>query len=488
MISTSQFSKAAIAYISFFIFFVLIYIPVISTRYAFLDDYNFVFLANQHEIPQLASGLVSGGRPLYALLSLIFTFVSQIGNLRWIRLLSIAGIAALCMLFMKHLRETTTFSRKISIAGGMLIGLMPAFQVYASWAVTAFDPWSAFFAGLGFRALNYDSAQKWKASVLSVAFLVCAITIYQPSAMMYFVFAGTAWLTAEKLPPLKEVIRAVAVMGTALALDYAAAKLLPIILFHDSTAYSRTALVTNIDAKAWWFLTEVMRDALNLPYVLGNKLVAIFSAVFIASGFLIVMKHERPTSVARATLSILLLPLAYTPNLIVKEDWASYRTQVALTSLLVLYFIMALGAWLRLCRIDRFMPAFMFAAVIVCSWMARHTVETEFTIPQAKELHLVSTYLSREGNLVGAKEIYIVPARWQDSLAPFVRYDEFGTPSSQAVWAAPGLIWAILSAQNSQSASKLKTAIVGPAKQAPKGATIVNLSDALRGLPPPDQK
>ncbi|GBQ41057.1 hypothetical protein AA11237_2577 [Acidocella aminolytica 101 = DSM 11237] len=134
------------------------------------------------------------------------------------------------------------------------------------------------------------------------------------------------------------------------------------------------------------------------------------------------------------------------------------------------------------------MPAFMFATVFGCAWIARHDVKTEFTIPQVKELHLVSSYLRKEGNLKNARDIYIVPARWQDSLAPFVRYDEFGTPSSQAAWSAPGLIWAILNAEHSPNVNELKTAVVGPAGQAPKGATIVNLDRALRGLPPIDPK
>ena len=488
MIVFRRISKSAITYLALLLFFAIIYSSVIETRYAFLDDYNVVFLANNHGIYLLARELVAGGRPIYALLSFIFIFVSQIGELRWIRLLSVAGIAALCMLFMRHLRETTTLPRSISIAGGMLIGLMPAFQVYASWAVTAFDPWAAFLAGLSFSKLNNDLAPRWKTTVLSVVFLICAMAIYQPAAMMYWVFAGAAWVAAEKLPSLEKIIRAVAVMGTALALDYAAAKLLPILIFHDYADYSRTALVTNFEAKAWWFLTEVMQDALNLPSPLGGKMVAILAALFIGAGFVILMWRERLAWGARATLAILLLPLAYTPNLIVQENWASYRTQVALTSLLVLYFVMALSAWLRVCRIDRFATTFIFAAILGCAWMARHDVDTEFTIPQVKELHLVSSYLRKEGNLAGAKEIYIVPARWQDSLAPFVRYDEFGTPSSQAAWSAPGLIWAILSAEHSPVTKKLRTAIVGPVSQAPKGATVVDLDRALRGLPPPDSK
>lgn len=162
MIVFRRIGKSAITYLALLLFFAIIYSSVIETRYAFLDDYNVVFLANNHRIYLLARELVAGGRPIYALLSFIFIFVSQIGELRWIRLLSVAGIAALCMLFMRHLRETTTLPRSISIAGGMLIGLMPAFQVYASWAVTAFDPWAAFLAGLSFSTLNNDLAPRWK--------------------------------------------------------------------------------------------------------------------------------------------------------------------------------------------------------------------------------------------------------------------------------------------------------------------------------------
>jgi len=485
MIAYNRIGKYAIAYVALLVFFAITYSAVINSRYAFLDDYTYVFSANHHTLPGMTAWLISSGRPIYAVSINVFTLVSKIGDLRWVRLFSLAGIAALCQLLIVHLRATTTLPRSACIAAGILIGLMPPLQVYASWACTALFPWSALLAGLSFFALNNRTTSEWKAMALSLALLVSALAIYQPSAMVFFVFAGAAWVPAEKLPSIRAILRAATVMGTALAVDYAATKMLPIVIYHNFTPYGRTALVTNLDAKASWFLTEVVTDALNLPFILGSGIIAIFAAVFIGSGLGIFFWRRRSSWLARVMLAITLVPLAYLPNLIVQESWASYRTQVALTGLLAVYSVIALEAWLRLLRIDRATPAFMLAAIIGCAWVARHNVETEFTIPQVEELRLVSAYLRSDGNLESAKQVYFVPASWQDSLAPLQRYDEFGIPSSEPVWTPPGIAWLILSGEHSPGANKLGTAIVGPAAQAPKGATVVDLSRALHGLPPP---
>ena len=484
MTTYSRIGKYAISYFALLLFFVITYSAVIEAKYAFLDDYAYVFSANHHKLYGLTALLVSQGRPIFAETIHIFTSVSQIGDLRWIRLLSLAGVVALCQLLIVHLRETTTLPLSACIATGILIGLMPSCQVYVSWATMVSFPWAALLAGLSFRALNNGSTSEWNSIAWSLALLICALAQYQPSAMMFFVFAGAAWVTTEKAPSIKAILRAAAVMGTALAIDYAATKLLPIVIYHNYTPYSRTALVTNLCAKASWFLTEVLTDGLNFPFIQGSGIIAIFAAVFIGSGLGILFWRDRSSWVTRSLLAIFLLPLAYLPNLIVQETWAGYRTQIALTSLLALYFVMALAAWLRLLRIDRLTPAFMFAVVLGCAWVARHNVETEFTIPQVRELQLVSAYLRREDNLESAKQVYFVPAPWQDYLAPLVRYDEFGVPSSEAAWTPPGIAWLILSGEHSPGANNLGNALVGPATKAPKGATIVDLDRALHDRPP----
>ena len=43
--------------------------------------------------------------------------------------------------------------------------------------------------------------------------LTGALAIYQPAAMMFWVFAGIAWLTTAETPDLREVIYAGALMG-----------------------------------------------------------------------------------------------------------------------------------------------------------------------------------------------------------------------------------------------------------------------------------
>ncbi len=59
--------------------------------------------------------------------------------------------------------------------------------------------------------------------------------------------------------------------------------------------------------------------------------------------------------------------------------------------------------------------------------LAAHQVRTYFVLPQAQELAVMRRQLA-VGKLPQVRGIYVVGSRWQDTLAPLARYDEFGIP------------------------------------------------------------
>jgi hypothetical protein len=79
MIAVSSFGRFAQVYLALFLFLLAVYFPAVVSKYAFSDDYHFVFRATHHGMSELAGALVASGRPVCAALVSIFTLVSRIG-------------------------------------------------------------------------------------------------------------------------------------------------------------------------------------------------------------------------------------------------------------------------------------------------------------------------------------------------------------------------------------------------------------------------
>lgn len=461
---------------------IIVYFGSITHVFAFSDDYAVIFAAFHHKLDGILEMIVSGGRPIYALFTMLFLLTPTMHSLIWVRLLSISGIAALSIILSKLFLIRSDLPRSVCITSAVLIVLMPSFQVYSIWAVAAIYPWAAFLSALSFYIISKNEIITWRNFFISFFLLILSIMTYQPAAMMYWVGAASVWLaTKRRLPSLRNILLPASTMFLALATDFVASKALPIMVFNDSNEFSRTALVSNFYQKSVWFISQALTDALNLPSILGNQNISVFVALFIAVGMGFFFLRRSESKIEKIAISVLLIPLSYLPNLLVREDWSSYRTPVALTSLLTLYGIIALSAYLHLFRLSRIYPIIMLFSLGLCAYIAHKNTMVEFVFPQIKEIKLVSRYLSMKSDLTNAKRIYIVPSSWRNSLAPISRYDEFGIPSSSNAWSPPGMIWLILRREHAPSVKALANATVGPLAQAPKGATIVNFGQALAG-------
>ena len=458
--------------------FLIVYSSSILVPYAFSDSYAVLYAAMRHQVSSEAGLQVASGRPLDAILyTWIFTPMRGIGDLRYLRVAGVIGIAALTTVAYRALGRTD-LPRPLAIALPLLIGLAPAFQVYAAWSIMALDPWGAFLGGLAFTMIGSSSTQSWHRITISFVILTGALAIYQPAAMMFWLFAGIAWLTSAETLNLRDVIRAGAVMGAALTAEYALAKGLPFVLYGHANTLGRTALVTDFLQKNEWFFDQPLRDALNLPLIAPRTWVAWTVAVFITRGLWLYFPRSPITRSIRLALATILLFLAYLPNLLVAENFSTYRTQVALTSLVWLYTALALVGWLRGTRWERALPVFAVLAVVTCAGLAARNVTLEFALPQATEYRMVAHAL-RESKLQGTKHFYFVLAKWNDTLAPLVRYDEFGLPSSSQPWVPRAMAWLILQARHSRYAALVSSASVGDGP-APPGSTVIDLGKALR--------
>jgi len=138
-------------------------------------------------------------------------------------------------------------------------------------------------------------------------------------------------------------------------------------------------------------------------------------------------------------MALMLVPLSYLPNLVVVESWASYRTLVALTALLVFYVFLALHGYLQVLRTFSAQFRQRILVCVVTSWaifsgfIATRNLVRYFVEPQAIEYHLLKGQL-RKIDLATVQTIYFIRPNWYDGVTSVVRYDEFGLPSSCQPW------------------------------------------------------
>src|SRR5262249_2378066 len=135
------------------------------------------------------------------------------------------------------------------------------------------------------------------------------------------------------------------------------------------------------------------------------------------------------------------------PNLVVKDSWPPFRTQVSLVSLLALYvWFGAFGIWLVLR--DWLRPRVTAPALKAAEWgvltlavavvgtsvlHAANNVTTLIAEPQMTELRLLRGQVSQLP--AGTPTIGFVETDWFGGMTNRVAYDEFGLPSSARPWA-----------------------------------------------------
>ena len=243
--------------------------------------------------------------------------------------------------------------------------------------------------------------------------------------------------------------------------------------------FQRAKLTFDVVAKLKWFIREPLLNALNFSNINPSIWLAVVAGIVIAIGLWFYLICFGKTKFIWFLIVFLLIPLTYLLNLVITENWASYRTQVALTSLLTLYMFFAIrGLWqvLHLPKWVEIKNILMICIPIITGLWATYNVTAGFTIPQYTELTMIQSQIS-QNPLADTKIIYLIPAHWQDSIAPVMRYDEFGRPSTSAWWARETTIYILLN-ENDPSYRNIPVKIINSpdeVKSRSNGVTIVDL-------------
>ena len=245
---------------------------------------------------------------------------------------------------------------------------------------------------------------------------------------------------------------------------------------------SRTHLATNLVAKLAWLVHVPLREAANLMSIVPSTTVAFAVLAWITTGLALYWRSRGMAALWFAVLALALIPLSYLPNLVVGENWASYRTQVALTSLVLLYASLALVGWLRWLHIPRAITGIVVAAAGTAAFMAAGTVREEFAEPQMKEWLLIKQALAHPPAAT-ATHLELRLASWEDHLAPISRWDEFGLPSTCRPPVAAHMAW-LLAHVDGVAGARNVTAVLPhnvTITDLPSDSCVVDLGGVLRG-------
>jgi hypothetical protein len=439
--------------VTLFLFFlpVVAYWPATFHEYGLRDDYS--NLRESHEEQgKVVQFCASDARPIYGwLLQATYGQTSSVHNLQWLRLLASFLLGSLSLVMYRSLRALR-WSSSSSLCVAVLVSLVPASQVIAAWVVgwpyaaTALLAVPAFFTVEGALSLRRAAGTarfvgQW---ALGLALLVVSALIYQPSALFYVVPMAAA-LIARRERTLTATVRwaltHVAAVFASLGLAYCTmTALYSAGVFVKS---GRIAFEHHWFEKIAWFLSEALPNALSLFVLNDNNhrdhtlylgCAAVVGLILAAGAYLEWQRHGRARGIVWSAGLVGLPVLACIVSLVASEHYATYRTVLAMTTVLVCFLV----ASLRLLT-ERWNPAnvrliavLVFAGAFV---MARHHVYALIAVPQGNEWELIVAG-AKHVRLTSAVKprIFAIASSPADISTATIYHDEFGSLSSNSEW------------------------------------------------------
>jgi hypothetical protein len=403
------------------------YFPALSGDYLFSDDYIWLPASVPQTAPRPYYNPVRGfllGRPLYALVAPIMRVLLDYGGILFTRLLVVAAIAG-AALWLAGFLQRQGLSRSSAFAAAVAVATLPSFALMPFYLVTA--PYLAGSAlGVWAGALLWQPLSSGARIGLArgagaAALFAAGLCVHQHTAQMFWLVPVAHLLFSPRAAP-KGFLRFAAVGALAMGAYYLQYVLASAYL---GIATPRSALTLEIETKAVWFLTRVLRNAANLWKTPPTVALAAAVAAWIFVGFLPELRRARGWAILACLI------LSHLPGLVVHESWASYRTLPAVGSMVLLLF---LNTGFRL--FPRGRGAFAWGAAVVGVGLCHLQLSWYGGPLQRAEVDYLSKAIAREMP-ADIDLLHVIVG------APALRlpiYDELGVPSSLKRWAVPGLI------------------------------------------------
>ena len=426
---------------------VLTYLPTLLATYGISDDY-FDLLLSTRDNRSLPNVAIAGGRPVSGLLQeFTLSLATDVGSLRWLRLLGVLGIAATAVVGSAIIRSLGA-GKAVQVLTGLGIAAMPSSQVIASWAVLFPVSWGtalALAAGFSLRALRVESFRQrewWLAAGLVAVVTTIGLANYQPSAMAFapgFVLALIDSAESLTLRARRAAAGIVGAVGGGLAYLVLSSIL---VKWTGVTVDTRSSLELPGADKLNWFVVEVVPRSLDPISFQPRTVVAVVVAVLVLIGLASTARtwSDRLIVVALATSAVF---FAYLPTLMVIDQWPSARSRLSIDITVSLFFGVAVHAAIVKARpypiLQRSILVSWGAIIALFTVFASWRVTAYYVNPQVTEYAVVSKAIA-DLHLQPGATVVVIAADWQLPLAPDVDLDEFGFPSMATSWGPVALI------------------------------------------------
>jgi hypothetical protein len=433
---------------------VLAYWPATFHDYGLRDDYSNLREAHE-EIGKVVAFCASHARPIYGwLLQATFGQTSSVQNLEWLRFGASLLLGALSVVSYRGLRSLG-WSFNSSLCFAILLALVPSAQVIAGWAVgwpyafaalLSFGSFLAVDGALGVRSRG-EQGRAALQCLVALGLLVVSALIYQSSSMFYVVPMAAA-VIGQRRRNLMQTARwgALHVGFVTAALGLAYCIMSALYAAHVFVKSTRIAFEHHWGEKIAWFLQEPLPNALSLFVLNDNNRrdhmlylgCALLVGLILIAGVLVEWRrYGRSRGIIWLAALVTLPTFAFAISLIASERYATYRTILAMTAVLLCFLVASVAALARSwTSTSRHMLAGLILAVAY--FTAQHHVYALIAVPQGNEWQLI---------MQGAKEvridssrpdarprIFAIASSPQDISTATIYHDEFGSLSSNSEW------------------------------------------------------
>jgi hypothetical protein len=434
---------------------VVAYWPATFHDYGLRDDYS--NLREAHEEPgKVLLFCASHARPIYGLLlQSTYGQTTSVDNLHWMRLAASLTLGALSLVVFRGLCALG-WSFNSSLCVAVMIAVLPASQVIAAWAVgwpyaaAALLALGAFFAADNALTMPAGSdrrrlrGRRLAQGAVGLGLLVVSTLIYQPSAMFYVVPLAGALISQRQRGP-RRTIRWVSAHLSLSVLALAAAYGIMTVLYETGVFVKsgRVAFEHHWLEKIGWFLGEALPNALSMFVLNDNNqrdhllylgCGGLVGALLLGGAYLEWRRHGRQRGAIWLSGLLVLPTVAFAISLVASERYATYRTVLAMSAVLVCFLVASLFAlterWPASHR--RLLASILLSAAFL---LARHHAYALIAVPQGNEWQLIEQGAKRVRLSVGSHpRIFVIASTPSDISTSTIYHDEFGSLSSNSEW------------------------------------------------------
>jgi hypothetical protein len=427
------------------------YWPATFYHYGLRDDYS--NLREAHEEPgTVVKFCASHARPIYGwLLQATYGQTNSVQSLEWMRFFASLLLGATSLVMFRGLRALG-WSFSTSLCFAILLVLVPSAQVIAGWAIgwpyaaAALLAIAAFFTVEGAATVRHTAAAGRVGGqiLLALCLLVVSALIYQPSAMFYVVPLAGA-LIGQRHHGVGRTARWFALHAGFVAASLGLAYATMMVLYNAGVFVKsgRIAFEQHWGDKFAWFLGEALPNGLSLFVLNDNNhrdhlwyaACAIVVASLLAAGAAVEWRrHGRVRGLTWAAGLIALPILALAVSLVASERYATYRTILAMTAVLLCFLVASVRAltehWGPTAR-----RLLALSVLTVAFFTAQHHVYALIAVPQGNEWQLILSGAKHVRlNGPARPRIFAIASSPADLSTATIYHDEFGSLSSNSEW------------------------------------------------------